>query len=85
MSDKRPPIPIPYPDKPGFSYDPTPMTHPFPGQPEDCFDLVNQYGTYNIQRTADTENFFPAIAQSLPKDAHVPNRPETESKKQHLD
>ena len=51
MSDKRPPIPIPYPDKPGFSYDPTPMTHAFPGQPEDCFDLVNQYGTYNIQRT----------------------------------
>ena len=85
MSDKLPPIPIPYPDKPGFSYDPTPMTHAFPGQPEDCFDLVNQYGTYNIQRTADTENFFHAIAQGLPKDAHVPNRPETESKKQHLD
>ena len=85
MSDKRPPIPIPYPDKPGFSYDPTPMTHAFPGQPEDCFDLVNQYGTYNIQRTADTENFFPAIAQGLPKDAHIPHRPETESKKQHLD
>ena len=54
MSDKLPSIPIPYPDKPGFSYDPTPMTHAFPGQPEDCFDLVNQYGTYNIQRTADT-------------------------------
>ena len=70
MSDKRPPIPIPYPDKPGFSYDPTPMTHAFPGQPEDCFDLVNQYGTYNIQRTADTGNFFPAIAQGLPKDTH---------------
>ena len=70
MSDKRPPIPIPYPDKPGFSYDPTPMTHPFPGQPEDCFDLVNQYGTYEIQRTADTGNFFPAIAQGLPKDTH---------------
>lgn len=70
MSDKRTPIPIPYPDKPGFSYDPTPMTHPFPGQPEDCFDLVNQYGTYEIQRTADTGNFFPAIAQGLPKDTH---------------
>ena len=70
MSDKRTPIPIHYPDKPGFSYDPTPMTHAFPGQPEDCFDLVNQYGTYNIQRTADTGNFFPAIAQGLPKDTH---------------
>ena len=52
------------------------MTHPFPGQPEDCFDLVNQYGTYNIQRTADTENFFPAIAQGLARDAKIPNRPE---------
>ena len=69
----------------GFPYSPTPMVRHFPGQPEDCFDLVNQYGTYNIQRTADTENFFPAIAQGLPKDAHIPNRPETESKKQHLD
>ena len=85
MADKQPPIPVPYPDKPGFSYDPAPMTRAFPGQPEDCLDLVNQYGTYNIQRTADTENFFPAIAQGLPKDAHIPNRPETESKKQHLD
>ena len=84
MSDKRPPIPIPYPDKPGFSYDPTPMTHAFPGQPEDCFDMVNQYGTYNIQRTADTENFFPAIAQGLSRDAKIPNRPEQEPKKRHL-
>ena len=53
-----------------FRYDPTPMNHEFPGQPEDCFDMVNQYGTYEIQRTADTGNFFPAIAQGLPKDAH---------------
>lgn len=27
------------------------------------FDLVNEYGTYEIQRTADTSNVFPAIAQ----------------------
>ena len=39
-------------------------------------ELVNQYGTYNIQRTAETENFFPAIAQGLPKDARLQNRPE---------
>ena len=69
MAEKQKPILIQMPDKPGFPYDPAPMTHPFPGQPEDCFDLVNQCGTYNIQRTADTENFFPAIAQGLPKDA----------------
>ena len=37
-----------------FRYDPTPMNHAFPGQPDDCFDMVNQYGTYNIQKTADT-------------------------------
>ena len=28
-----------------FRYDPTPMNHEFPGQPDDCFDVVNQYGT----------------------------------------
>ena len=46
-----------------FRYDPTPMNHEFPGQPDDCFDVVNQYGTYNIQKTADTDNAYPAIAQ----------------------
>lgn len=30
---------------------------------ESAFDMVNKYGTYNIQPTADTENEFPAIAQ----------------------
>ena len=29
------------------------------------FDLVNQYGTYEIQPTADTENQYPAIAQGF--------------------
>lgn len=53
----------------GLAYDASPTVHAFPGNPEDCFDLVNQYGTYEIQRTADTENFFPAIAQGLPKNA----------------
>ena len=52
-----------------FPYSPTPMVNHFPGNAEDCFDLVNQYGTYEIQRTADTGNFFPAIAQGLPKGA----------------
>ena len=48
-------------------YDPTPMTHEFSGDPEDCFDLINRYGTYEVQKTADTDNEFPAIAQGLPK------------------
>lgn len=33
----------------------------------DAFDMVNRYGTYNIQPTADTENLFPTIAQGLPR------------------
>lgn len=45
----------------------TPRLHPFFGQPDSTFDLVNQYGTYNIQPTAETENPFPAIAQGTPK------------------
>ena len=30
-------------------------------------DLVNKYGTYNIQPTADTENVFPLISHALPE------------------
>ena len=55
--------------EPGFDYAIAPQLNAFPGNAEDCFDMVNQYGTYEIQRTADTGNFFPAIAQGLPKDA----------------
>ena len=53
-----------------FRYDPTPMNHEFPGQPEDCFDMVNQSGTYNVPRTADTDNIYPASAQGMPKVGH---------------
>ena len=55
--------------EPEFDYAIAPQLNAFPGNAEDCFDMVNQYGTYEIQRTADTGNFFPAIAQGLPKDA----------------
>jgi len=37
------------------------------GSPMDSFEMVNKYGTYNIQDTANTENEFPQIAQGLPK------------------
>ena len=30
--------------------------------------LINQYGTYEIQRTQDTENIFPLIMQGLPRE-----------------
>lgn len=36
-------------------------------QPMDCVEMVNKYGTYNIQPTCDTENSFPAIAQGYSK------------------
>lgn len=34
---------------------------------DDAFDMVNKYGTYNIQPTNNTDNTFPAIAQGLAK------------------
>ena len=37
-----------------------------PGEPDDVTELLNKYGTYNVQDTADTDNEFPAIAQGLP-------------------
>ena len=49
------------------------------GEAENDLDLINRYGTYNIQRTADTFNTFPAIAQGLPRSLnHVIDKGETE-------
>lgn len=31
------------------------------------YELINKYGTYEIQPTADSDNDFPKIAQGLPK------------------
>ena len=61
MSDKH--------DK-GLPYDDTPMIEPYFGQPESAFDLINKYGTYNIQPTNEQENPFPAIMQALPEEWH---------------
>ena len=33
------------------------------GLPETAFEMVNRYGTYEIQATADSDNEYPAIAQ----------------------
>ena len=52
----------------GLPRDMTPMLKARFGQPDDCADLVNKYGTYNIQPTADTENLFPLIAPGLPEE-----------------
>ncbi len=37
------------------------------GQPQTAFELINKYGTYEIQPTNDSDNEFPEIAQGLPK------------------
>ncbi len=36
-------------------------------QPETVYELINKYGTYEIQPTCDSDNDFPKIAQGLPK------------------
>lgn len=38
------------------------------GQPENSFEYVNFYGTYNIQPTQVNENTYPAIGQGLDKE-----------------
>ena len=38
-----------------------PFTHP-----QTIRDIINGWGTYNIQATADTENLFPLIGPGLP-------------------
>lgn len=35
--------------------------------PDTVYDLINKYGTYEIQPTSDTDNAFPKISQGLPK------------------
>ena len=50
-----------------YPFPDAPFADPVFGQPESCADLVNKYGTYNIQPTADTDNLFPLIAPGLPR------------------
>ena len=43
-------------------------SEPFGGMPETAFEMVNRYGTYEIQATSDTENMYPAFAQGFNKE-----------------
>lgn len=45
----------------------TPSTAEVQGNPQNVFEQINKFGTYNIQPTADTDNDYPAIAQGCPK------------------
>ena len=53
------------------------------GSPETAFDTVNAFGTYNIQPTADTDNTYPAIAQSFNKKAVKTDRENKAAEKQN--
>lgn len=45
----------------------TPSTSVIGGSPETAEEVINKYGTYEIQPTADSDHVFPAIAQGLPQ------------------
>ena len=55
MPDKNKPLPGP---------DSVPFLEgqPIQGMLPDALDMVNRYGTYEIQPTSNSENFFPIIA-----------------------
>ena len=40
------------------------------GEPVDVVDIINKYGTYEIQPTADSDHDFPKIAQGLPSEGN---------------
>ena len=50
----------PYPDCPD------PRIHQIPGDPASAWEMVNKYGTYNIQPTSDADHQYPSIHQGLP-------------------
>lgn len=47
----------------------TPSVNSVQGQPQNVFELLNKYGTYNIQPTSDSDNSFPKIANGLAKES----------------
>lgn len=60
--------------KNSFPDNPNPTADPVIEPPQSSYDMVNKYGTYNIQDTAATPNAFPTIAQGLPKGKKVEPR-----------
>ena len=54
-------------EKHKLPHDATPDVHEFHAPPEDIHDIINGWGTYNIQATANTENLLPLISPGLPK------------------
>lgn len=46
----------------------TPSTVSQHGSPENCSEMVNFYGTYNIQQTQNASSTYPAVGQGLSKE-----------------
>ena len=56
-----------------------------PDNPETPSEMVNKYGTYEIQPTSETDNEFPTIAQGLSKKAKKPTvKPVSHSKESSI-
>ena len=51
------------------------------GNPKSVYGMLNKYGTYEIQPTADTDNAFPAISQWLSKIEQARQRKDTTKRK----
>ena len=54
-------------EKHKLPHDATPDVHEFHHPPQSVQDIVNQWGTYNVQATSDTENLFPLVGPALPR------------------
>lgn len=53
---------------------PAPSAASVTGEPEDVFDMVNKYGTYNIQPTAQTKIPFRIFRRDCLKKAKILKR-----------
>ncbi|MBR2339085.1 MAG: hypothetical protein IKA63_06425 [Clostridia bacterium] len=47
-------------------------------QPTTAEELINKYGTYEIQPTSDSGNVFPTIAAGLPRPLEPKKKPDHE-------
>ncbi|MBQ4154637.1 MAG: hypothetical protein IJE01_05540 [Clostridia bacterium] len=63
----------------------TPSANSYITEPEDSFEMVNKYGTYEIQPTNSTENAFPKIAQGLAKEENRRVKKKGSSKWEYFD
>ena len=45
-----------------------PPLYRVPGRPQGEDDLINKYGTFEVQATCGMENEYPSIAQGLAKE-----------------